>query len=511
MPTKNTVFKVSSTKNPATRVNSSKITATKVISTKTPATSDSANNPEIDESDHSKKFEESKVKLFLSRNIDGLEKSFVPNKELSTKLVYMMDQSKQFEDGFNTENESTEEISIEDDDRTTNKSCQWKSVVVTKKHQEVFENELPEGFNYIVKRFKMNDESDIPHESKFEANFLVGICKEGEVSRFVHELEMKTGTNFNVARSDRVGKKNWKQRFLKCSRNVNTTTSPELAKNRGKGAGQGRVKGTERQAGKDKQCKTTMSTTLKPCDLSHKDSQQCFKLAVNIVVDHTHAVESTNSWNFLKVEEPARLRLLELFEEGLTPSRAKRVFEDELMAKYGDQWLEISSKRSINPDTNYVFNLHSAYWRDKFGTINGPDSYQKAFEFIEKYNKSTETKVASIRQLPNGAVVVVVVDELSKRVHSTVPQSGQIVFIDGTGSLDRLNHHVIKLMTESPVGGLPLGYMILSDQTEKTIDAGFEDLKKLLPKKAFYDRGPERGPELIMTDDDPVSIMITNC
>ena len=46
---------------------------------------------------------------------------------------------------------------------------------------------------------------------------------------------------------------------------------PELAKNRGKGAGQGRVKGTERQAGKDKQCKTTMSTTLKPCDLSHKD------------------------------------------------------------------------------------------------------------------------------------------------------------------------------------------------------------------------------------------------
>ena len=56
-----------------------------------------------------------------------------------------------------------------------------------------------------------------------------------------------------------------------------------------------------------------------------------------------------------------------------------------------------------------------------------------------------------------------------------------------------------------------MGYMILSDQTEKTIDAGFEDLKKLLPKKAFYDRGPERGPELIMTDDDPVSIMITNC
>ena len=48
--------------------------------------------------DHSKKIEVLKVKLFLSRTIDGLEKSFVPNEELSTKLVYMMDQSEHSED-----------------------------------------------------------------------------------------------------------------------------------------------------------------------------------------------------------------------------------------------------------------------------------------------------------------------------------------------------------------------------------------------------------------------------
>ena len=153
--------------------------------------------------------------------------------------------------------------------------------------------------------------------------------------------------------------------------------------------------------------------------------------------------------------------------EGLTPSKAKRVLEDELRTKYGLDWLEISSKRSINPDTNYVFNLHNQYWKDKFGTINGPDSFQKANEFIENYNNNAGTQVASIRQLSSGSVVVVIVDELSKRVHTTVPQSGQIVFIDGTGSLDRMNHQLVKLMTESPVGGLPLGFMILSDQTEK--------------------------------------------
>ena len=102
---------------------------------------DSTDNPEIEENDHSKKIEELKVKLFLTRTIDGLQKSIVPNEELSTKLVYMMDQSEHSEDDFETEYDSHEEISMEEEDRTTNKSYQWQSVDVTKKHQEVFETE----------------------------------------------------------------------------------------------------------------------------------------------------------------------------------------------------------------------------------------------------------------------------------------------------------------------------------------------------------------------------------
>ena len=61
-------------------------------------------------------------------------------------------------------------------------------------------------------------------------------------------------------------------------------------------------------------------------------------------------------------------------------------------------------------------------------------------------------------------------------------------------------------MTESPSGGLPLGFLILSDQKQETLEAGFAELKQLLPQKAFAGRGVETGPELFMTDDDPVSI-----
>ena len=197
--------------------------------------------------------------------------------------------------------------------------------------------------------------------------------------------------------------------------------------------------------------------------------------------------------------------MIELFKEGLTPSRAQKAFEEELMAKYGDDWLEVSAKRSINPDTNYISNLHTKFWKNRFDSINGPDAYQKAKEFIEDYNRKSESEVASITQLESGSVVVAVVDEFSKRVHKSIVQSGQICFVDGTSSLDRMNHQLIKLMTESPSGGLPLGFLILSDQKQETLKAGFAELKQLLPEKAFAGRGVETGPELFMTDDDPVS------
>ena len=150
--------------------------------------------------------------------------------------------------------------------------------------------------------------------------------------------------------------------------------------------------------------------------------------------------------------------------------------------------------------------MQSRFWKNGFGsTNNGPDAYQKAKDFIEDYNRNSKSKIQSITQLESGSVVVAVVDEFSIRVHKTIVQSGQICFVDGTSSLDRMNHQLIKLMTESPSGGLPLGFLILSDQKQETLEAGFAQLKQLLPEKAFGGRGVETGPELFMTDDDPVS------
>ena len=133
---------------------------------------------------------------------------------------------------------------------------------------------------------------------------------------------------------------------------------------------------------------------------------------------------------------------------------------------------------------------------------------KKSKGFIESYNEKAGHTIASIKQMENGGVVVCVVDEFMQRVHTAVPQSGQIMFVDATGSLDRCNHQLLKLMTESPVGGVPLGFIILSEQTENALSEGLEDIKKLFPDGAFAGRGVEEGPEVIMTDDDSVSIIL---
>ena len=78
----------------------------------------------------------------------------------------------------------------------------------------------------------------------------------------------------------------------------------------------------------------------------------------------------------------------------------------------------------------------------RFGSANGPDSFLKAVEEITKINEKANEKIASIRQLECGTVIVAVCDEVMKRTHVLVPQAGDVMYVVATGSLDRCNHQV---------------------------------------------------------------------
>ena len=186
---------------------------------------------------------------------------------------------------------------------TAPRNVVWKCFEKNTEMRKVLEKELPEGFSYVVNRFKLIKESEVPHESKFEAAFLVNICTEETANKFVHQLETRTGTNFNLKHSQRKTQsatKNWNHWKHKCARNVTVQTKSTNVKVGGKkGAGSGRAMGVDRQPGKNQDCKTSMSSTLRPCKLDHIEGT-CFNLSVELTYDHSHEVESTGTFWKLK-------------------------------------------------------------------------------------------------------------------------------------------------------------------------------------------------------------------
>ena len=119
---------------------------------------------------------------------------------------------------------------------------------------------------------------------------------------------------------------------------------------------------------------------------------------VKINYEHNHQLLTTGAWNFLGISESTKARYSQLFAEGNTPSKARLIYVAELKEKLGeDLFFKESAKRSINPGSGAVFNMWTKYV-GRFGSANGPDSFVKACEEIEKVNSEAGEQIASIRQ-----------------------------------------------------------------------------------------------------------------
>lgn len=213
----------------------------------------------------------------------------------------------------------------------------------------------------------------------------------------------------------------------------------------------------------------------------------------------------SDTYKFKSVSKCLPLPIL-LFENDLSASSAYAEYKNFLLIKHGDDFVRVSADRAIMPDYKWVFNFHAIYIQEVFGRINSPEAYEKAVKKTEEYNEKNKEVLCSMKQTDDGETIVVVCDNLSKRVHKVLPQSGDIVYVDATSNLDRQDSKLVKFMTCSPAGGLPLGFIITSSENEKTLTEAFEMFKDVLPEDAFHKRGKENGPVLFMTDDADAEI-----
>ena len=73
--------------------------------------------------------------------------------------------------------------------------------------------------------------------------------------------------------------------------------------------------------------------------------------------------------------------------------------------------------------------------------------------------------------------------------------------MDSSSNMEEHNLRVSILCTHSIAGAFPLGIMICSDERTTTLVKGINFLKNCFPDDAFYGRGREVGPGVIMTDN----------
>ena len=91
-------------------------------------------------------------------------------------------------------------------------------------------------------------------------------------------------------------------------------------------------------------------------------------------------------------------------------------------------------------------------------------------------------------------MVACVVDPFQRRAHVVLQQAGDIGAVDATSSLDLEDTKLVRFVTCSAAGGIPLGYILVSHENEDTLRAAFQAFHALLPECAFRNRGPDLGP-----------------
>ena len=213
----------------------------------------------------------------------------------------------------------------------------------------------------------------------------------------------------------------------------------------------------DKTAGKQTNCPAGINFKLKKTDdHNHQENCSLFPLELTISYLHNHSIESANAVKYHEVTQETREKFEELFEAANSASSAYQEYKNYLMTQHGENYVTVSADRANMPDCKWVFNFHASYMQKEFGKINSPEAVEKAVKKIKDYNEKNGNILCVMEQI-DGDTIVAVCDKLSRRVHEVLPQAGDIVYVDATSNLHRQDSKLVKFMTCSPAGGLPLG------------------------------------------------------
>ena len=138
------------------------------------------------------------------------------------------------------------------------------------------------------------------------------------------------------------------------------------------------------------------------------------------------------------------------------------------------------------PDVQWVHRLYKAAFEAEFGPSGGRKMAEQLEKTVSEYNVGGNK--ASLIHVGNDTVIAVC-SAFMQRVH-TLPTAGQTCFLDSSGNVDRYNCRVFLVMIDSVAGGLPVGVLITTSESEAVVTAALEEYKKLISSDAFGEEEP---------------------
>ncbi|CAG9770700.1 unnamed protein product [Ceutorhynchus assimilis] len=312
---------------------------------------------------------------------------------------------------------------------------------------------LPDGYEYLVVDAKPIS------DNKFIALFHIDLKSDDEIFTWLDKYQQRNHIYFEEVDNDDENFVD--NEFIKVYRCVASTFS-----------------NAEEQS---IQCEATIKTTLKKVNMENSSDQYLETYPCEIVVTHFHNHE-------LNFSIPKFQHWFEdLFQEGQSPKSALKKIREELLQKYGEDYLEIDPTAKICLCQSWV----NDYYSTLYGEPNMKEEYSELEKIIHEYNDECGDICAMVKN----ESIIAICSPLMKRNWELISEVKEVIYVDSS-VLDKHNMRIMSLLCPSRLGILPLGILLLpcKDDDEEFIIEGINLLRLMLPENA-------KTPKLMIVAD----------
>ncbi|KAL4153503.1 hypothetical protein QTP88_001336 [Uroleucon formosanum] len=173
-----------------------------------------------------------------------------------------------------------------------------------------------------------------------------------------------------------------------------------------------------------------------------------FNGEIKVNFEHNHAVNVGEAYSYLRVSQSTEDKFYEYYNIGMTPACARTYHQLNL----------------VN-DKDFLKNFSKLHFGDR--TISN------MYEVLENKIKNYEAQGIEIK-INEDHKIVAVMTPIMRKSH-TMDFAKEIIFIDSSRSCDQTN----------TVGGIPLGIVFHTNQTEENYLSAFKVLKELIGSSGF--------------------------